>query len=71
VAGRLVAGHGFGIIMDIVVGVIGAFVGGFIAGMLGVPVTNLLMQVLVAIVGAAILLVILKAIGFGRRTTTY
>ena len=36
-AGRVVSGHGYGILMDIVVGVVGAFIGGWlISTLLGV-----------------------------------
>ena len=65
-AGKVVSGHGFGVLMDMVVGVIGAFLGGFIAGLMGIGATNIIMQIIVAFVGAVILLVILRAIGVGR-----
>jgi len=69
-AGKVMTGHGLGIIMDIVVGVIGAFLGGFIAGLFGFVATNLIAQILVAFAGAVILLMILRLVGFGRRRRT-
>ena len=71
-AGKVVSGHGYGVLMDIVVGIIGAFLGCFIAGLFGIAATNIIVQSIVAFVGAVILLVILRAVGVGRtRTTSY
>lgn len=59
-----------GILMDIVVGIVGAFLGGFVFnlfGAAGVSGFNLY-SILVAIIGAVILLAIVKAIrGGGTR----
>jgi uncharacterized membrane protein YeaQ/YmgE (transglycosylase-associated protein family) len=59
-----VVGGGYGIIGDIVVGVIGAFVGGFVFRKLGIgPVfSGLAGTIFVAFIGAVILLVILRLI---------
>jgi uncharacterized membrane protein YeaQ/YmgE (transglycosylase-associated protein family) len=70
-AGRVLSGHGFGIPMDVIAGVIGAFLGGYAAGLMGVAAGNLLIQVIVAGAGAAFVLAMLKAIGFGRGRTTF
>jgi uncharacterized membrane protein YjjP (DUF1212 family) len=51
-------------------GIVGAFIGGFVASLVGISTSNLLMQVIVAFVGAVILLIILKAVGLGRHRTT-
>ena len=64
-AGRVLSGHGFGVAMDVVAGLIGSLLGGYTAGLLGVS-PNPLLQVLVALAGAVFMLVLLKAIGFGR-----
>jgi uncharacterized membrane protein YeaQ/YmgE (transglycosylase-associated protein family) len=69
-AGRVLSGHGFGVYMDVAAGVIGALLGGYSAGLMGVS-TNPLLQVLVALAGAVFMLVLLKAIGFGRGRTNY
>jgi uncharacterized membrane protein YeaQ/YmgE (transglycosylase-associated protein family) len=61
----LIVGRGEGLILDIVVGIIGAFVGGFLYAVLtGVNFTAgfNLTTLLVAIVGAVILLVIWGAV---------
>jgi uncharacterized membrane protein YeaQ/YmgE (transglycosylase-associated protein family) len=63
-AGMVVGGHGFGIIGDIIVGVIGALLGGFIGSALfGWDVTGFnIGSIVVAFVGAVILLMNLRAI---------
>ncbi|TMB88043.1 MAG: GlsB/YeaQ/YmgE family stress response membrane protein [Chloroflexi bacterium] len=56
-----------GLLWDIVVGILGAFVGGWLASLVGISVSNILMQIIVAFVGALILLFIFRAVaGRGR-----
>src|ERR1700746_1710947 len=50
-AGKVVTGHGLGLIWDIVVGIIGAFIGGWLAGLAGIAVTNIVVEIVVAFVG--------------------
>ena len=59
-----VAGGGFGLIGDIVVGIVGAFIGGFIFRGLNihVPWGGIPGTIFVAFVGALVLLVILRVI---------
>lgn len=61
-AGMLVKGGGYGLIGDIVVGIIGAFVGSFVFGLFGLAAYGVLAQLLVATVGAVIFLVILRTL---------
>ena len=62
-AGTFVRGGGFGLIGDIVVGIIGAFIGGWGAGALHLHIgTGWIPEILVAAVGAALLLFILRAV---------
>jgi uncharacterized membrane protein YeaQ/YmgE (transglycosylase-associated protein family) len=58
-----------GLLWDIVVGILGAFVGGWLASLVGIAVTNILVQIIVAFIGAVLLLIIFRAI-VGRRRTT-
>ena len=70
-ASRVMRGGGYGLIGDIIVGAVGAVIGGFLAATLlkipnavnGINVTS----ILVAFVGAVILLAVLRAISPGRR----
>ena len=62
-AGVLVKGGGFGVVGDIVVGVLGALVGGFLFGVLGFSGgRGLLGSIVVATVGAVILIFALRLI---------
>ena len=63
-AGRIMRGGGFGIIGDIIVGIIGAFIGVWLWGVLKLPViaNALVSDIVVATVGACVLLFILRLI---------
>jgi uncharacterized membrane protein YeaQ/YmgE (transglycosylase-associated protein family) len=62
-AGKLVEGSGFGLLVDIVVGIVGAFIGGWLAGVLGINIGGgLISSIIVAAIGAAILLFVLRLI---------
>jgi uncharacterized membrane protein YeaQ/YmgE (transglycosylase-associated protein family) len=62
-AGRVVSGHGYGVLGDIVVGVIGAFLGGWIfATFLGVGGGGVLMSLVTAFIGAIVLLWLIRLV---------
>ena len=62
-AGVLVKGGGFGVIGDLVVGVIGAFLGGWLFSTFGASAGGgLLGSIIVATVGAVVLLFIVRLI---------
>lgn len=62
-AGTFVKGGGFGLLGDIVVGIIGAFIGGWLAGVLGIHIgSGWISSIITAAVGAALLLLILRAV---------
>ncbi len=67
-AGQFMKGGGYGLIGDIVVGIIGAFVGGFLFGIL-LPGSSvgLIGSIVVAFIGAVILIAVLRAVT-GRRS---
>src|SRR5215207_9496946 len=69
VLASLVAGGGFGIIADIVIGIVGAFIGGWLFGALGVstPFGGLAGTIFTAFIGAVILILILRASSRRRR----
>jgi uncharacterized membrane protein YeaQ/YmgE (transglycosylase-associated protein family) len=68
IGSKLVNKQGEGLILDIVLGIVGAFVGGFIFHLLGFAgVSGLnLWSMLVAVIGAVVVLVIYHAV-VGRR----
>jgi len=60
-AGRLMKGKAFGVIGDIVVGVVGALIGGFVFRTLGIATGDgLIGSLIVAVIGAVILLYLLR-----------
>ena len=61
-AGVIMSGGGFGILGDMVIGVIGAFIGGFAFGLLGFTASTLIGQIISATAGAIILLFLLRLI---------
>ena len=69
IGSKIVNKSGEGVILDIVLGIVGAIVGGYLFSVLGAtPVTGFnLYSMFVAVVGAIIVLVAYHAI-FGRRS---
>ena len=62
-AGTLVKGGGFGLIGDIVVGIIGAFIGGWLAGVLGLHIGGgIIASILTATLGAVVLILLLRLV---------
>jgi uncharacterized membrane protein YeaQ/YmgE (transglycosylase-associated protein family) len=60
-AGMIVKGGGFGLLGDIIVGIIGAFVGGWLLMRLGVSIgTGLVSVIATATIGAVALLALLR-----------
>jgi uncharacterized membrane protein YeaQ/YmgE (transglycosylase-associated protein family) len=67
ITGKLMKGSGFGPIMDIVIGIVGALVGGFLMVHLGYRGSGgFLYTVFVAVIGAVILTFLLRLITGGR-----
>lgn len=61
-AGQLMKGRGFGLPVNILVGVIGAFIGGFLLGIVGFSATHLVGQIVSATIGAVVLLYVVRLI---------
>lgn len=60
-AGLLVKGGGFGLIVDIIVGIAGAFIGGWLASVLHIRIgSGFFGSIVVAVIGAVILLFIVR-----------
>ncbi|TMC40553.1 MAG: GlsB/YeaQ/YmgE family stress response membrane protein [Chloroflexi bacterium] len=69
-ASRIVLGKGRGWLMDILIGIVGAIVGGWLANQLHIQVNlgpDILNKIIIAFVGAVILLLIWRLIFRGRR----
>ena len=69
IASRIVESSGNGVIIDIVLGIVGAVVGGYLFTLFGAaPMTGFnLYSLFVAVVGAVVVLLIYHAV-IGRRT---
>ena len=64
-AGTIVKGGGFGLLGDIIVGIIGAFVGGWLLTRLGVSIgTGIVSVIATATIGAVALLALLRVVRF-------
>ncbi|TMF70358.1 MAG: GlsB/YeaQ/YmgE family stress response membrane protein [Chloroflexi bacterium] len=62
-AGKIMSGHGYGIIWDVVVGIVGSFLGGFIFSLIfGVQSTGLIVSFIVALLGAIVLVAIVHMV---------
>ena len=61
-AGRVMRGGGFGLVGDMIVGVIGALLGGWLFGLLGIGGGGLIWSLITAFVGAVILIFLLRLI---------
>ncbi|QPF88044.1 GlsB/YeaQ/YmgE family stress response membrane protein [Bradyrhizobium genosp. L] len=69
-AGRVMQGGGFGLIGDLLVGLLGAFIGDWLLPRLGIHLgVGLVAAILNAFIGAVVFLLILRLIngGFGYR----
>ncbi len=70
-ATHLMAGRGYGLIGDIIVGIVGALIGGWLfSHVLNITTSGLLGEIIVAFIGAAILILVLRLVtggAMGRR----
>ena len=61
-AGKIMKGRGFGIPVNIVVGIIGAIIGGFLFSTLGVAVNGFIGSLVTATIGAVALLFVISLV---------
>lgn len=66
-ASHVMSGHGYGLIGDIVVGILGALIGSFLLAHVGIAASSLLGQIVIAFIGAVILLFVLRLATRGGR----
>jgi uncharacterized membrane protein YeaQ/YmgE (transglycosylase-associated protein family) len=59
-AGVIMKGGGYGLLGDIIIGIIGAFVGGMLFGLLGISAGGLIGQIITATAGAVVLIFVLR-----------
>lgn len=61
-AGKIMKGGGYGTVMDIILGIVGAVVGGWLLGFFGIHAGGLIGTIIVAIIGAVFLIWISRMI---------
>jgi uncharacterized membrane protein YeaQ/YmgE (transglycosylase-associated protein family) len=67
-AGQIVQGTGFGIVGDLLIGIVGALIGSWLLPRLGIHLgSGIVMAIVNATIGALILLVVLRLIRGGGR----
>ncbi len=67
ITGKLMKGGGYGFVVDVILGIVGAVVGGFIAQAIGIsPQGGLIYTILIAIGGAVIVVFLVRLIS-GKR----
>ncbi len=62
IAGQLMRGSGYGLLGDLVIGIIGAFVGGILFGMLGIFAGGLIGRLVMSTIGAVVFLFLIRLI---------
>lgn len=66
-AGVLMRGHGYGLLANILIGILGALIGGLLFTSLGIDLGGFVGTLFIAFVGAAILLFVAGLFGRGTR----
>lgn len=62
-AGRVMSGHGYGVVVDVILGIVGSLVGGFLASALfGVTSSGLIVTFIIAFIGACILVALVHLV---------
>jgi len=61
-AGQVMKGGGYGVLVDIILGILGGFVGGWVFGLLGIHAGGMIGSIVVAFVGAVLLVWITRLI---------
>jgi uncharacterized membrane protein YeaQ/YmgE (transglycosylase-associated protein family) len=65
-AGKIVRGAGFGLIGDLIIGVVGAFIGGWLLPQLGIHLgTGIISAIINATIGAVLLLLVVRLLRGG------
>ena len=66
-AGQIMEGSGYGLVGDLIIGVIGALLGGFLFGLLGIAMGGLLGSLITATIGAIVLIALMRYVRRRKR----
>jgi uncharacterized membrane protein YeaQ/YmgE (transglycosylase-associated protein family) len=61
-AGKIMRGRGYGLIIDLLLGIVGSMLGGWVFTLLGLSASGLVGQLVVATIGAVLLIVIVRSL---------
>ena len=59
-AGKIMRGKGYGVLLDLLLGIVGSVVGGFVFSLLGLYASSLIGTLVVATAGAVILIYLVR-----------
>ena len=59
-AGKIMRGRGYGVLIDLLLGIVGSILGGMIFGLLGLYASGIIGQLVVATAGAVLLIYIVR-----------
>ena len=59
-AGKIMRGGGFGLVVNLIVGIIGGVLGGWVFGLLGIATTGIVGGLITSVIGAVLLLCIVS-----------
>jgi uncharacterized membrane protein YeaQ/YmgE (transglycosylase-associated protein family) len=59
-AGKIMKGSGYGIIGDLILGVVGSFIGAWVFGLLGIGIGGVVGSLVAAVIGALLLLYVIR-----------
>ena len=59
-AGQIMRGGGFGLLWNIIIGIVGGFIGGWLMSLLNIQKAGLLWELIVAVIGAIVLLFVVS-----------
>ena len=61
-AGKIMKGSGYGLLGDLVIGIVGAVIGGHVFGWLGIAAYGLIGSLILAVLGSLILIFVIRLI---------
>ncbi|TNE80178.1 MAG: GlsB/YeaQ/YmgE family stress response membrane protein [Bacteroidetes bacterium] len=59
-AGNILKGQSYGLVVNIILGICGAFIGGFLFGAIGFKTTHVIGQIISATVGAVVIVLVAR-----------
>ena len=68
IAGKIMRGGGFGLLINLLVGIIGGLLGGWVFGLLGIATGGILGSLFTSVIGAVLLLWIISFFRHPKRT---